>query len=1623
MNLSMSRDGVDDATLEEVAAVCHVSVEDIQDLYACTPLQMSTMAESSIRAGANVFQFVLSLASSVDLDRFCNALTRVFKQNSVLRTRLVNCRLGLQQVVTAEEHVTRRCLGDVWQYLRDIEARPMGLGSHLFRSAIINGSKLVLTMHHAIMDHTSLTPLFRDVLCVYHGGEPEKRAPFKDFVAKCTGIDETEARSFWASRFKGAPTIFPRVRPGHVPHATNREARKIALNQIGSGVPLAHVPSFIEVAWALTAGVYTDSESVAFGVVLSGRTRTLGGAETTLGPTMTIVPVHVNLKRSMTVEEALKERTTARRQLQAHPALQYGLPGIRSVSDAAQAASGFQTLLNIRPVLADPGEAAELSYEYMDEPQGAFGICLSCNLLDDGVMVEARSDPEIVCERQLHRTLNQFEHMLQSLMKVPLETKLDRLPKLNAHDRSEILQWNNRVPAKVENCLHNLFTAQAEERPTAMAVEAWDGSASYRDLNNMTDRLAQELRRRGVSTGDPVAFIFEKSLWTVVAVLAILKAGGVCVPIAASDPRARKEALVSGANAKMVLTSAAEHASSADIALDVFPVSAESMSKLPDVSGRVENGTSSPSDLAYIIFTSGSTGTPKGVMLEHHCLASSLTSLSRRFGWEPGFRMLQFAAHVWDISMGEMFGALLFGGCLCIPSEEARQSHLANFITSARVGWAWLTPTVMRTLSPGDVPGLQSLLSIGEPIDAGAARTWGEALRLINGWGPCEASILSAVAELAPGSRHPESIGTPVGCALWIVNKGNPNELAPVGSVGELLVEGPGVARGYLNDAAKTTASFIPPPPWAPSARDGERRFYRTGDLARYNPDGSICFVGRQDNQVKIRGQRFELGELEAVLSSCSEAQDLLASTKISGGRTELVAVVCLADMQLPSAVVLREVSEAYAETTTQRLRAIRDYANSRLPSFMVPTIWLAIEKMPRTESTKLDRAAVREWLRTRNLSAARAALDARMATALTPPATKNERLLQSIWSSVLAVPEEKVGRESTFVQLGGDSILAMQAACRCLKGGLCITTAAMLRNESLAAIAESSRATESNGDDVVPSTSKTASRHDGSGSVSEPGAVEILSTLNIRYPQCSQSNARFRRESLDGIVPATDAQAFMLATGETGGRGCYVDFTCEFKPALDTHRLRKACEQVILHHSILRTVFVQHGPVLFQAVFNDSPTGSVKEVTAEPERTLQFGRDAILARFHLVSDGQVCRRLCLEIHHALYDALSIALLFRDLDAAYSGRPLSDGPHYHSWVSHVADLDESAPRGFWRDMLQGSVMPHLVPRPAGTVPAGHPLDQRTQMRVPLRNMRTPCGTPSSVFKAAWSVLLSLALGMEDVVFGQVSANRYLTTLPGIEQVRGPCINYLPARARLGMSMTLASVIEQMQHQTTASMPYHHYPFRSIIRDCTDWPSCTRFSSAVTYQNHGALRPSLEIGDATGSFSGHGTLGDSADIWVIATPGAEDLEVEFLYSSRVLPAEQIHWISQAFLTILEAIPTAEGQSLSHIHESVRSAMGSYVVPLGPADSLSNPLNGHPQTPPLQAREAVLRAWEELELVPGDQGEDCSMFSCGADVVAALLLSEQYRQRGYDISIRDVVQHPTRLMQACLVAMKR
>ena len=424
--------------------------------------------------------------------------------------------------------------------------------------------------------------------------------------------------------------------------------------------------------------------------------------------------------------------------------------------------------------------------------------------------------------------------------------------------------------------------------------------------------------------------------------------------------------------------------------------------------------------------------------------------------------MLQFSAYVFDISVSEALTTLINGKCVCIPSEEERLADLAGFISRAKVDWAFLTPTVARLLDPAKVPTLKTLLLGGEFVGQDNVSTWSQRLELIIISGICETTIYSTARLIQEKQTRAENVGYAIGSVHWLVQPSNADQLVPIGAVGEMLTEGPIVAKGYLNNPKATKEAFIGSPAWAQdpaiSAKFCEpRRFYLTGDLARLNAhDGSLSIVGRKGTQVKIRGQRIELQEVEKQLTQLPAVDHAIAMLPDSGpfqGRLTSVFSLHHLDAQLPTILDIRQIS------TTETHRAIAKFEtglSERLPRSMVPTCWVCVEQMPRTLNGKLDRVRIKNWLlsldeetveRSKNVVLSKAhAVDA--------PVTEIEASIRQIWSRVLRIHAENISCAQSFYQLGGDSISAMRIMSECRQAGWDVTVQNVLRAKTISKLA-----------------------------------------------------------------------------------------------------------------------------------------------------------------------------------------------------------------------------------------------------------------------------------------------------------------------------------------------------------------------------------------------------------------------------------------------------------------------------------------------------------------------------------------------------------------------------------------
>lgn len=541
------------------------------------------------------------------------------------------------------------------------------------------------------------------------------------------------------------------------------------------------------------------------------------------------------------------------------------------------------------------------------------------------------------------------------------------LPGLLEADWEQLVRWNRPLPKRVESCIHHDIERQAAAHPRKTAVATSDRDITYSDLDLIATRVATMLRSRGVGPEVIVPLYFDKSAWMIIAMVAVLKVGGAFVALDPKSPAYRLRTMLDLVDAKVVITAPEYLHVFVDFNVKATLLSDKDLSTLPDHAADGLSYQVQPNNAAYVIFTSGSTGTPKGVVVEHESFYSGMALHAPAQFLDEHSRALQFAAYTHDACLAEILTTLCVGGTVCSPTEDQRSNGLVEFINEKAVTWAVLTPSFIASIDPSEVPSLEVVVLAGERLSQSNIDAWAASVRLLSGYGVSECSVVTTISHPADQSRSPANIGVPAGGVCWIVDPGDLDRLAPIGTVGEILVEGPTVARGYIKDLEATRRAFIDPPSWLRNMMvekdDRKARLYRTGDLGRQNPDGTLDFISRIDSQVKVAGRRIELGEIEHHISTHPDVRIcMVVYPQVGAFANQLVAILELhgwyGDLESPGLFV--------NPSDTQKIAA---YVREKAPTYMVPPFWFAISHFPRLPSAKLDRRKVEAWLERRQMT------------------------------------------------------------------------------------------------------------------------------------------------------------------------------------------------------------------------------------------------------------------------------------------------------------------------------------------------------------------------------------------------------------------------------------------------------------------------------------------------------------------------------------------------------------------------------------------------------------------------------------------------------------------------------
>ncbi|MBW4647611.1 MAG: amino acid adenylation domain-containing protein [Kastovskya adunca ATA6-11-RM4] len=733
---------------------------------------------------------------------------------------------------------------------------------------------------------------------------------------------------------------------------------------------------------------------------------------------------HQDLPFEKLVEELHPERT-----LSHHPLFQVAF----SLQNTPIEALKLPGLTLSQMDVDNPSAKLDLEFHLWESPEGLRGqVVYSSDLFDEATIT---------------RMLGHYNTLLQGIVTSP-EQCIGELPLLTVREQHQLLvEWNHtRRDYPQEQCFHQLFAAQVEQTPEAIALVFEDKQLTYSQLNIRANQLAHYLQKLGVVPEVLVGICLDRSVEMIVGLLGILKAGGGYLPLDPTYPQERLNFMLEDAQVSILLTDSLNAAlfqgwgdlqqGGTIVCLDKDAEMIGSTLREPFLRGitaiaqpNQQNPTSrvTADNLAYVIYTSGSTGKPKGVQIQHRGLCNLAKAQIEIFNLSPGKRVLQFASLSFDASIFEIVMALLTGATLYLAKKASLLpgQSLIELLRDKAITHVTLPPAVLTVLPTAELPALQTIIAAGESCSPDIVRRWAANRQFFNAYGPTEATIWSMVAEIPENSTKPV-IGHPIAnTQVYILDA--QLQPVPIGIRGELYIGGDGLARGYLNRPELTAERFIPnplrkaevkgqpdeaenllqtswnTPPWE-LRLDSANRLYKTGDLARYRPDGNIEFLGRMDDQVKIRGFRIELGEIEAVLSQhLAVRETAIVAREDVPGTQRLVAYV------VPS----QETSLMLG--TPGFAPALRQFLKEKLPEYMVPSAFVVLESLPLTPNGKVDRRALPapDWLQQPREKV------------FIAPRTPTQLTLAKIWAEVLHL--ERVGIDDNFFDLGGDSLLAVR--------------------------------------------------------------------------------------------------------------------------------------------------------------------------------------------------------------------------------------------------------------------------------------------------------------------------------------------------------------------------------------------------------------------------------------------------------------------------------------------------------------------------------------------------------------------------------------------------------------------
>ncbi|PNP59080.1 hypothetical protein THARTR1_01328 [Trichoderma harzianum] len=1512
---------------------------EIEDAYPCSRIQEGLMSLAVKQPGSYIAKFIYRLSDDTDVPGFKNAWERIVKIATNMRTRIIQSGGQSIQLVVKEDvswdDIRSKSLEDYMHELQDVQ---MNYGSRLRRDAILKDDAhgktyFILTLHHAVFDGWSIRNIFNMLQKLYYGFNDVSIQPYSRFIQYILELNNEATVKYWEAQLQGAkPASFPKK---NILDSAAGNADNAGIVNKTIGVPTIATSSItmatiLRAAWSIVLARYCETEDICFGATVSGRQAPVPGLVDMLGPIIATIPVRLRTDPGLSVSEFLHYvQGHATEMIQYE---QFGVQSILKVSNDAKDACDFSSLFVVQPMQSLLGDGNESIMVATEEGKNAnafhnyfnYPLIIQGHIYESQIEIVLIYNKHVLLEPTLIALAHQLEHAVQQLA-TQTDMVLGDIPKSSSWDTRQAAKFNPELPDIVDSCVHTLIEKQAMIRPDALAIDAWDGSFTYGRLNQSANHLAYHLTKNyGIKTGDLIHVCFEKTAWFVISILAINKAGATWVPLDPSHPPQRLAQIVSQTNATTVLTSPTNASICKTLFSNLIEVTESLDEKLAKSSTVAEEKCPktnvSPRDGAYMLFTSGSTGTPKGFLMEHGAVCTSQTAIAKRLALKPEVRMLQFASYVFDMSVGEIILALVSGACVCIPSDYTRMNGLKDFIHDMNITWMWSTPSFIKTIKPRDIPNVKLIILAGEAIPRDVLTTWFGKVRLINGWGPAETCVCSTLHEFTSIHDSSLTIGRPVGGLCWIVDPDDPSRLSPIGTIGEIIIQGPTLLGEYLGDHERMKRTIMTSlPDWAPH-RDSQHwnRSYKSGDLGFYNPDGTIEFSARKDTQVKIRGLRVELSEVEHHFQlAFPQAKQVAVDVFRSDGGANLVAYFCLRGETRTEDDDGRDGTKndgpflSIDDKLQSRLTAVVGELTVALPRYMVPTLFIPCSYMPVIISTKLNRKKLRQL--TAGLCQRDLASYSLIGTQKRAPETPMERLLQKIWAEILNISMDSIGRDDSFLALGGDSIVAIHLANTAREDGILLTAKNIFDDPRLLAVAATAKTLDTVEDEV-----------------SDLSPFDQLDKNTRKWVTGKSLAAKLQlsgSQSVEDAYPCTKLQEGLMVLSLRQPGSYIAKYVYRLSKDLDIDRFKSSWDETIASCGILRSRLVLHEGTCIQVVINndnlwEASGGNLKDAM-EKAKSLRMSYASQLSNFAITKDVDGNDYFLWTIHHAIHDGWTIPLILQTFYQSYYERmPFIPQP-FSKFIYHLAQMDESAARAYWTKQL-ANAKPAAFPAPK---PASSST-KTTQTCALTTNINFPTSTNSlitkaSILRAAWAIVLAKYCDSDDVCFGATISGRQ-ASLDGLLEIAGPTVATVPVRIRIDREQLVSDFLQDVQRQATDMIPYEQFGLQNISRLSPEAKAACEFSSLMLIQ---PMQEVTEDNDSSGVMSAldngrniQESLLQNYYTYPLVIQGHvfnDHVNLVTVFDTVVLSQSQMEALSRQFASVVEQLVLQQGQMIDHV----------------------------------------------------------------------------------------------------------